>query len=162
MTESKAKMGRRILLVDRFWKYVDKGGDCWLWTGGVSSGYGRVKEDAPSRVQLYAHRVSYEMANGPIPEGMVVDHRCHVPLCVNPAHLRVVTRKQNIEHKSGPTRKNTSGYLGVQRKANGMYIGIVQHNQRDYGTGQFGTPEEADKAVRELRNKLFTHNDRDR
>lgn len=81
---------------NRFWNKVDKTpghgpqGTCWLWTGAKSDkGYGRIKE---RRKYLKAHRVSYEIANGSIPEGegyhgTCVCHSCDTPACVNPEHL---------------------------------------------------------------------------
>jgi hypothetical protein len=70
---------------DRYWAKVDKNDPdgCWLWTGGTSSGYGTMGA-GPDK---YAHRIGYILANGPIPAGMCVCHRCDVPRCVNPAHL---------------------------------------------------------------------------
>lgn len=154
---------RRVTLVDRFWKYVDTtAGDCWLWTGGVSGGYGLIREDAPSRNKVGVHRLSYELANGPIPDGMVIDHRCHVTLCVNPSHLRAVTSKQNREHVEGATRISKSGYLGVCEYIPGWWRGKVKHLGQDHYTGRCGTPEEAAAACKALRNELFTHNDHDR
>lgn len=81
--------------MDRFWSKVDKSGPggCWLWTGGVgSSGYGNFGK--PTKL---AHRVSYELEIGPIPEGMQLDHLCRVRTCVNPAHLEPVTARVNGE-----------------------------------------------------------------
>lgn len=153
---------RREPLAERFEKYVDRSGACWLWTGGSSGGYGRIKEDAPGRQQIGAHRVSYELTNGPIPKGMVVDHLCHVKLCVNPNHLRAIAIKQNLEHRAGPSRNNKSGYLGVYEYFPGCWRGKVKHHGKENYTGRYDTPEEADVAVRALRNKLFTHNDHDR
>jgi hypothetical protein len=55
----------------RFWRYVDKSGDCWEWTGGhTDSGYGNFK--VRSCVQVLAHRFSYELHHGPIPAGLWV------------------------------------------------------------------------------------------
>jgi hypothetical protein len=81
----------------RFWAKVDKGGpdDCWLWTARVNTrrqGYGVFWDGA---TKVGAHRFSYELANGPIPAGMTVDHTCYVTACVNPSHLRVLTRSEN-------------------------------------------------------------------
>jgi hypothetical protein len=67
---------------------------CWLWTGAMSQGYGRI-ERAKYGGRVQAPRLFYELAFGPIPEGMTIDHRCCVPSCVNPAHLRLMTRAEN-------------------------------------------------------------------
>lgn len=156
------RAGRRsVPLAQRFEANIDKSGDCWLWTASGSNGYGTIME-GPSRKKLYAHRVAYEMAYGPIPEGMVVDHLCHVTLCVNPSHLRAVTSKQNSEHKAGPASNNKSGYLGVYEYFPGCWRGKAKHHGRDYYTGRCNTPEEAAEAARLLRLKLFTHNDLDK
>jgi len=72
----------------RFWSKVDKSGGpdaCWMWkAGALSSGYGALRVNCKSDT---AHRTSYVLANGWIPPGMFVCHRCDVPACVNPAHL---------------------------------------------------------------------------
>ncbi len=59
--------------MERFWSKVDKSSDCWIWTGGISSsGYGSFGVGG-SKGQMYnAHRVAWELVNGPIPEGMFV------------------------------------------------------------------------------------------
>lgn len=62
---------------------------CWIWTHAkmAKGGYGRITFKQGSQVGVGAHRVSWELHNGPIPNGMWVLHRCDVPACVNPDHL---------------------------------------------------------------------------
>lgn len=69
----------------RFWRSVDRSGDCWLWTAGLwPNGYGRISVNGRS---VGSHRVAYELANGPIPLGSVVCHTCDRRNCVRPDHL---------------------------------------------------------------------------
>ena len=79
------------------WTLADKvlrGSDCWLWTAKKDRwGYGRVKVNG---VLQQAHRYVYELNNGPVPEGLVLDHLCRVTLCVNPSHLQAVTQTENL------------------------------------------------------------------
>jgi hypothetical protein len=87
---------------ERYWEKVDKTGDCWLWTGGTSSGYGTLGA-APDR---YAHRLGYMLGNGgaPIPAGMCVCHHCDTPRCVNPAHLFLGDKPANQRDMSAKGR----------------------------------------------------------
>lgn len=67
--------------------------DCIVWTGAQNSkGYGCFGVNGVSQL---AHRLAYEDANGPIAEGMTVDHLCRNRACVNPEHMELVTRKEN-------------------------------------------------------------------
>lgn len=84
-------------LEQRFWEKVNKDGPggCWLWTASFRNeqGYGQF---GVSGRTVVAHRMSYELMVGPIPDGLVLDHLCRVRRCVNPAHLRPVTDRENI------------------------------------------------------------------
>lgn len=96
--------------VARFWALVDKSvksvRGCWTWRGAKSpSGYGKY---AIARTDYRAHRVSWTLVNGPIPDGLSLDHLCRNKLCVNPAHLEVVTHTVNVLRGESPTAKNAS------------------------------------------------------
>ena len=75
---------------------------CWRWTGRATrEGYGWVWWDGRAR---WAHRLSYELHVGPIPEGLVVDHLCGHPWCVNPEHLEPVTERENLRRRRSVLR----------------------------------------------------------
>lgn len=132
---------------------------CWNWTGTRSSeGYGRIRY----RKELYAHRVAWELANGEIPTGKVIDHLCRNRACVNPDHLQLVSQKENTENIGVP-KNNTSGVRGVSLvKATGKYEARVMHNYKTYSAGYHDTIEEAARAVIDLRSRLHTNNLSDR
>lgn len=65
---------------------------CWEWRGAVDNGYGRMQVNGRTG---YAHRVAYECAVGPIPDGLEIDHLCRNPACCNPDHLDAVTPATN-------------------------------------------------------------------
>lgn len=137
-------------------------GDCIIWTGGRcrSGQYGSMWHQGRTK---RAHRVAWELANGPIPHGLVIDHKCHVFLCVNPAHLRLATRKQNRENIEGASKGSSTGILGVFRFKNSRkFVAQVAHNGKTHHLGAFDTAEEAGEAAKAKRLELFTHNDADR
>lgn len=76
--------------------------DCWEWKGSKRNGYGRMiigsRKDGTRR-SVSAHRVSYELLYGEIPNGMEICHKCDNPCCVNPSHLFVGTRQDNVDDR---------------------------------------------------------------
>ena len=100
---------------ERFWSFVDRNdsdpSSCWRWIGNRlgDNGYGRFK----SEKLLLAHRVSYEIANGPIPHGMKVLHRCDNPACVRPEHLFLGTLRDNTNDM---VSKGRAGWQRGQRQ----------------------------------------------
>lgn len=69
---------------------------CWLWQGHrTTDGYGQLRVGGRGTSNAMAHRISYELFVGPIPDGHHIDHLCRVPSCVNPSHLEPVTPQEN-------------------------------------------------------------------
>lgn len=91
------------MLPEKFWSRVSNGApdECWEWQGATNGRYGKfaVKIRGTRRSRMfYAHRKAWELANDErVPPGMEVCHSCDNPMCCNPAHLWVGTRKQNME-----------------------------------------------------------------
>lgn len=72
---------------------------CRVWTGRLlNSGYGQimVKQAGYKAAAFSAHRAAYELTKGRVPDGLVLDHLCRNPACVNPDHLEPVTQRENI------------------------------------------------------------------
>lgn len=85
----------KVTVEDRFFaSLAESPSGCWLWTRNQwLSGYGLFVADGRNH---QAHRWSYEFMVGPIPDGLVLDHLCETPLCVNPWHLEPVTQSENV------------------------------------------------------------------
>jgi hypothetical protein len=151
-----------ITLIDRFNAKTNKAANgCWEWTGArTKHGYGHLWDGNTAR---RAHRISFEMHVGPIPDGLLVDHICLNRACVNPDHLRLATKKQNNEHLSDGRVNNTSGYRGVSwHKAVGKWTAYASHNGQIRYLGCFESKEDAAEAARLKRLEMYTHNDLDR
>lgn len=112
------ELAPRPTLEQRFWALVNRDGECWPWLGVKvkGTGYGSFRNDGRTNS---AHRWAYELAIGPVPEGLVLDHLCHKPdgscpggavcphrLCVRPDHLKAVTQSENV--RRGLLRSKTT------------------------------------------------------
>jgi hypothetical protein len=101
---------RAVPLAERFWAKVNKTDGCWEWTASRGpKGYGYFVRDGtrrPGRRSESAHRVSWEMAHGPIPEGLYVLHKCDNPPCVRPDHLFLGTKADNNRDMHQKGRNN--------------------------------------------------------
>ena len=108
----------------RFWARVEKTDGCWLWRGGSTkprrgAGYGQFtlnhRKDG-------AHRISWQIANGPVPDGMCVLHTCDNPPCVNPAHLYLGTMQDNINDRERRRRSKQRGSNHTNAKFNELVV----------------------------------------
>ena len=136
-----------------FHSKITKTGGCWLWTGALNSGhYGAFFLKKVHR----AHRFSWELYNGPIPERMHVLHKCDNPPCVNPEHLFLGTAKDNTEDK---IKKRRASYGRKLSKRDADFIRGVYQNRVTYGTlaKTFGVSREA--IARIVRGDTYLHED---
>lgn len=108
---------------ERFWRFVDKTADCWNWTGAIRNGYGVIGIRQSSLVR-YAHRLSYEMHIGSVPDGLCVCHRCDNKRCVNPAHFY-------LDSHEGNTRD--AGAKGMMRGWSRRKGAKKKHVEAQYG-----------------------------
>lgn len=102
-------------LQDRFWRKVDKEAapawGCWRWTGATTSGYGAIADRGNSPPRHRAHVLSWTWVNGPVPDGLELDHyrypaRCIGRACVRPSHLKAVSHRENSLRSDSPPAVN--------------------------------------------------------
>ncbi len=150
--------------IARFWGHVDKSGDCWIWRRSLTAaGYGQFAMFRDGQKgSLLAHRVVFALSGRRLGRGMQVDHICRTRSCVNPDHLREVTRHQNAQNQS-PDGHSVTGSRGVTwLSKRGRYRVQATLNGKTYYGGFFTDPAEARQAAIALRNRLYSHNDADR
>jgi len=88
-----------------FWEHVEKTETCWIWRGYLQNGYGYFAA-GETRKWTRASGYAYRLLVGPVPDGLVLDHLCKNPPCVNPAHLEPVTQQINVLRSEGRAAKN--------------------------------------------------------
>lgn len=156
----------RIPLRERFEsKYIpEPNSGCWLWEGRcVGSGYGSIAEGGTFGRSLLAHRVSYELYIGPIPDGMCILHKCDTKLCVNPDHLRIGSSSDNMQDMIDKRRQKrptvNSLPLGVRKLPDYVpcrkpYYARVGFRGKYRTSKYFETPEEAHQAYLDMRKHV--------
>ena len=100
---------KRQTVENRFWSKVDKTNSCWLWKAAkYRNGYGRfgVTFGPYNSPILRAHRISFELSKGRIPEDKQPDHLCRNRACVNPSHIELVTQRENTLRGNGTGAQN--------------------------------------------------------
>lgn len=114
----------------KFWQKVKKTPSCWLWTGSKAL-YGLFRVTPHHRVG--AHRYAYKLAFGEVPNGMLVCHKCDVPICVNPDHLFLGTPRDNADDMIQKGRANPP--YGDRSGRKKLSYAIVQDIRKAYISG---------------------------
>jgi HNH endonuclease len=96
---------------EKFWSKVDLSKDCWVWKGFCDrDGYGKkFLRLTDGKLEQFAHRVSWIITHGCIPEGMCVLHRCDNPPCVRPDHLFIGSQNDNNKDMQAKGRQRHPG-----------------------------------------------------
>jgi hypothetical protein len=127
----------------RFWEKVAKSDEgCWEWLGAISCGYGNFYWGGRAHK---AHRVSWEIHNGPIPDGVCVLHHCDNPRCVHPDHLYIGDKQDNARDREKRNRSN---------HATGERHGRYTHPGQTRGSKN-GRSKLTEQQVRELLNSHY-------
>lgn len=149
-----------IELETRFWGKVRvrKGGpdDCWVWTDYIDrGGYGIFSIKHRNKK---AHRVAWELVNGPIPDGMLVCHKCDNPRCVRPSHMFLGTTQDNMRDRNSKGRQakglRNGAFTKPDTRARGMNHGFYKNPERRPRGSRNGHAKLSEEKVREIKALL--------
>lgn len=120
----------------RFWTKVEKTEGCWLWSGATNKqGYGELGKGRRGDGNIAAHRLSYEIAYGPIPPAMQVLHKCDNPGCVRPDHLFLGTQKVNLEDMTAKDHRSHYSQKGEDNGRAKLTLIQVQEIRQRFANG---------------------------
>lgn len=109
---------------------IFKSDGCWEWPGQrTSGGYGTLRKGGRDQSTAYSHRLSYTINIGPIPEGMVVCHRCDNPPCCRPDHLFLGTQAENVADKIAKGRQPRPQSAIPTPRVNGIAAALLAKDQ---------------------------------
>ncbi len=135
-------------LSERFYARVspEPNTGCWLWDGdGYGSGYGRIwvsdSDDIGGSRQTGAHRISWLIHRGDIPDGLFVCHRCDVRPCVNPDHLFLGTQSDNVRDMHAKLRHPRTGAKGERHWSAKLSTTVVAEIRVRYALGDISQLE---------------------
>lgn len=140
---AKARFSRNTPLDQRLLARSELRGDCWIWVGCTSHGYGNIRFCGKT---LLVHRVAYELWVGEVPEDLFVCHECDERACFNPEHLWLGTNEQNCADMVEKGR-SARGVLQYNHKLSEVKVaeirtayasGLISQRQlsREYGVDQ--------------------------
>lgn len=119
-------------VAERFWTKVaipEEPNACWLWTGATTrKGYGEIGAGGQGGLGLRTHRLSWELHNGPIPDGFFVCHHCDNPPCVRPDHLFLGLNSDNQSDAYRKGRKVQQGEKNGNAKLTKAEVGAIREH----------------------------------
>jgi hypothetical protein len=134
-----AQILERLVLLDRhlekvFWSKVDKSGACWNWLGGKAQRYGMFSI-GKHNLRIMAHRMSYVLHFGEIPDGLYVLHTCDNGFCVRPEHLFLGTQKDNIHDMIKKGRRKFAPVKGMSHPQAKLNENVAKDIRSAYRNG---------------------------